>query len=135
MSPRTNLSLAVLVLLAVFTLFAAPSEAWAVTSFEIELDWNGFTPSDCEVQVIERNQGGDIVATHFLTPNSSFSLWSGEWLLNSQTTLIEVIWEEGLGGENEWRLLPNQNPVVPPIEVEIDQQNPPALIERAAQAH
>ncbi|MBM3330125.1 MAG: hypothetical protein FJY67_11760 [Calditrichaeota bacterium] len=30
MSSRTNLSLAALALLAVFTLFAAPSEAWAV---------------------------------------------------------------------------------------------------------
>ncbi|MBM3328955.1 MAG: hypothetical protein FJY67_05705 [Calditrichaeota bacterium] len=40
MSPRTNLSLAVLVLLAVITLFAAPGEAWAV-DFETGIDWMG----------------------------------------------------------------------------------------------
>ncbi|MBM3328714.1 MAG: hypothetical protein FJY67_04455 [Calditrichaeota bacterium] len=41
MSPRTNLSLAALVLLAALTLFAAPSEAWAVVNYTVHIEPDG----------------------------------------------------------------------------------------------
>ncbi|MBM3329815.1 MAG: hypothetical protein FJY67_10150 [Calditrichaeota bacterium] len=132
MSPRTNLSLAALALLAVFSLFAAPSEAWAQhphLDVTLTVNWLGQDPSPyhivAEIQLLDGN--GDPVAGFFawLTPNSSYTEWTHTFInIPEDVVAYRISWNTGDPLEWEWQ-------DAPPLEGEIKWNE--AEIERVAE--
>jgi len=102
MSPRTNLSLAVLVLLAVFTLFATPGEAEAVL-FRAPIDWlDEQNVADGSVTMVVRtyDQWGvmlDEEEMFFENRNGVISRWGTEFVPNAAAVRWEVeIWPKSM---------------------------------------
>ncbi|MBM3329066.1 MAG: hypothetical protein FJY67_06275 [Calditrichaeota bacterium] len=91
MNPRTNLSLAVLVLLAVFSLFAAPSEAWALDQeVNFSVQWQGLAdPYNVDAKAIFLNSQGQEVAALPLTTQDNVN-WTGTYN-NVPSTATRVI--------------------------------------------
>ncbi|MBM3330036.1 MAG: hypothetical protein FJY67_11310 [Calditrichaeota bacterium] len=89
MSPRTNLSLAALVLLAALTLFAAPGEAWAQEVLFTAFVEGWIQNAGIELSVVTRDSQGNI-----LDQVQMDDVWDGNFEIrftpNSQATTWEV---------------------------------------------
>ncbi|MBM3330134.1 MAG: hypothetical protein FJY67_11805 [Calditrichaeota bacterium] len=78
MARSNSLSCALLALLAIVCLFAAPSEAWATDlDFEMDIQWNDVDPYDVEAEVQLLNAAGQAVTEwKKMTPNAQATLYT-----------------------------------------------------------
>ena len=80
---------------------------------QLQLNWNGFTESNCFTTARLLDVNGDQLDAIALTPDSHFSTWTGTLVGDAtEAVSVEFLWIEGIGGEDWWE----DNP---PVELPI----------------
>jgi len=118
---RALLGLVVVITILVGVLvWPAPKEAKAVdTSAIMVLNWNGFTPSDCDVTAQLLDLELNVLQTKDMSVGSGYHYWTCYFAENEDAEFVRFNWNVGEGGENIWTDNQNGGTIYPPVTVQI----------------